>query len=77
MLLSLYTDFSRGRIGEVLAPAQQVLALHVHLFALRTQRESCSARPSGCRRTFVNGDCHDRKETNQKREYTHCCSGDA
>ena len=50
----------------MLAPAQQVLAFHSHLFALRTQRESCPAGPSGYRRYFVNSDCHDRKETDQK-----------
>jgi hypothetical protein len=77
MVCFAYTGFSRGRICEVLAPAQQVLALHVHLFALGTQRESCSARPSGSRRTFVNGGCHGRKETDQKGEYTDCCSGDS
>lgn len=77
MVCFAYTDFSRGRICEVLAPAQQVLAFHSHLFALRTQRESCPAGPSGYRRYFVNYGCHDRKETNQKGEYTDCCSGDS
>ena len=77
MVLSIYIDFSRGRICEVPVPLKPAQVLHFHLFALVTQRESCSARPSGYRRYFVNCGCHDRKETNQKGEYTDCCSGDS